>query len=433
MQKDTTIKKDATIKKDTTIKKDATIIIGGGIVGVCAAESLASAGREVVLIERGDIGGGTSFGNAGVLSDASVAVGNNPDLWRKLPRILAGRAPECRLSPMFALRQLPWLLAFLRRANAADSARAARALAGLLRISLPLHRELIRKSGAGGLLRESGWIKAFRSERGFRASKSELRLLQQTKTEHEIIGGGELARLEPALNPVFARAFFFPGSASVSDPAMLAAAYCDVFRKAGGEVCRANAVALARENGEWKIHCEAAPPVSARDVVVAAGPWSAQLLKTAGVNIPLAWERGYHRHFALPEGGASLGRPVLDVERGFHLTPMRRGYRLTTGDEFAALDAPLSERQLQSGERSAREMTQMGESLDAQPWLGRRPTLPDSLPAIGEVPGKRGLWLNFGHQHIGLSSAPGSAALLTALMQNTIPAADADPFSPSRF
>ena len=55
------------------------VVIGGGIVGVCAAVVLARAGRDVVVIERGDIGGATSFGNAGVMADSYVAVANNPD------------------------------------------------------------------------------------------------------------------------------------------------------------------------------------------------------------------------------------------------------------------------------------------------------------------------------------------------------------------
>ena len=73
-------------------------------------------------------------------------------------------------------------------------------------------------------------------------------------------------------------------------------------------------------------------------------------------------------------------------------------------------------------------------ALEHPLWMGRRPTLPDSRPVIGEMPGRPGLWLAFGHQHIGFSTGPGTAALLGALMQgDTRLPLDPHPFRASRF
>ena len=409
------------------------IIIGGGIVGVCSGVILARAGRGVTILERGDIGGETSFGNAGVLADCYVTVANNPDLWRKLPRILLGASPECRISLMFALRRLPWLAAFLRRANAKDAANAADAIAGLLRLSLPLHKQLIREAGREDLLNERGWLKAFRTAKGFNASQTDIRLLERANINHKILSGEEISAMEPALNPVFHKALYFPQSASLNDPGEVVAAYAGLLRAAGGEIKRAQVSGIcARKNGNWQIKTNNAEDITTRNIVVAAGPWSSQVLKSAGVNIPMAWERGYHLHYAPPEG-ERLSRPVLDIERGYHIISMRRGYRITTADEFADINAPPNLKQLRASEKSAREITKMGAALEPKAWLGRRPTLPDSVPMIGEIPGCSGIWCNFGHQHIGMSSSPGSALLLSALMNGEHPPAPAGPFSPSRF
>lgn len=408
------------------------VIIGGGIVGIGAAAALSRAGRGVVVVERGDIGAATSFGNAGVIAHSYLAAANSPDLWRRLPSIIAGRAPECRVSLLFALRRLPWIAAFLRRANYADASAAAAALGQLLALSLPVHKQWIADAGCGELLNERGWLKVFRTAEGLALCRTELQFLQRAGIRHHLIDDAGIRQLEPALKPVFHSGIHFPDDASVNDPGALVAGYGELAKAAGCQIIRAEVSALSAEKTQWQVHVNNAATITARNIVIAAGPWSAELLKTIGQKIPMAWERGYHLHFAAPDD-AKLSRPVLDRQCGYYLAPMRRGYRLTTGDEFAAMDAPPNLRQIRACEHSARQITTMGDAMGKTPWLGSRPTLPDSLPMIGAAPGQKGLWFNFGHHHIGLSSAPGSALLLSALMNDKPPPINPAPFSPSRF
>ena len=107
---------------------------------------------------------------------------------------------------------------------------------------------------------------------------------------------------------------------------------------------------------------------------------------------------------------------MIDVDGGYVLSAMTRGIRLTTGAEFARLDAPPTPVQLAKVEPMARDLFPLGEPVDAKPWLGRRPCLPDMLPAIGPVPGRRGLWLDLGHHHLGFTLGPVTGRLLAEMM-----------------
>jgi D-amino-acid dehydrogenase len=89
--------------------------------------------------------------------------------------------------------------------------------------------------------------------------------------------------------------------------------------------------------------------------------------------------------------------------------------------------------QLNLAEASVRKVLPLGERLEGGHWRGSRPTLPDSRPVIGPATDRAGLWLAFGHQHIGFSTGPGTAALLGALVDGEAPAIDARPFAPGRF
>jgi D-amino-acid dehydrogenase len=124
---------------------------------------------------------------------------------------------------------------------------------------------------------------------------------------------------------------------------------------------------------------------------------------------------------------------VLDVEGGYVLAPMARGIRLTTGAEFARFDAPPTPVQIDKTEPLAREIFPLGDAVDQEAWLGRRPCLPDMLPVIGPVRGQRGLWLDFGHHHLGFTLGPVSARLLAEMMTGETAFTDPAPYRPERF
>jgi D-amino-acid dehydrogenase len=165
---------------------------------------------------------------------------------------------------------------------------------------------------------------------------------------------------------------------------------------------------------------------------VALGPWSPDVLEPLGIKVPLGIKRGYHRHFDA-KGNASLTRPVIDTEIGYALTPMEQGIRLTTGAEFASRDAPPTPVQFDRLMPYAKELFPLGEPNEAEPWLGRRPNMPDSLPVLGRAPGQNGLWLAFGHGHWGLTLGPVTGRLIADMMTGATPFADPAPYRAERF
>jgi len=81
----------------------------------------------------------------------------------------------------------------------------------------------------------------------------------------------------------------------------------------------------------------------------------------------------------------------------------------------------------------ARELFPLGEPNEAEPWLGRRPNMPDSLPVLGRAPGQAGLWLAFGHGHWGLTLGPVTGRLVGEMMTGAVPFTDPAPFRAERF
>lgn len=408
------------------------IVLGAGMVGVCCALELQRRGMDVTLVDRQAPGQETSHGNAGVLARSSLMPFNHPGLWRQLPRLLRNDTVQFHYRPGYLARNLGWAASFLWRARPSVFQETATALDSLIRLSAPEHQRLLAEAGIRHRLRDTGWIFLFRSEAAWQGSALARSAYARHQVPTQALDPAELARLEPALAPIFARALWIQGSYSVDDPQAVVRAYADLFQRSGGTFKPLRAAAIRRDVDRWTVQGDqGSDSLSAPALVVALGPWSKALLKTTGIDLPMAFERGYHMHYT-PGSGPALGRPVYDTGGGYVLSPMARGLRLTTGVELDDCEAPARPVQLDLAETRAREALDLGARLDSQAWLGRRPTLPDSRPMIGQAPRHPGLWLALGHQHIGFSTGPGTASILGELMSGEGGERHAA-FRPSRF
>jgi D-amino-acid dehydrogenase len=321
------------------------IVLGAGIVGVSAAYAARQRGLSVILVDRREPGSETSYGNAGVLSCGSIFPFNRPSLFGALPHYLSNRQAALRWDPLWAARNVGWLVRFLANATPSHVKPRAMALHGLIGASLKLHREWIVKSGAAARLRETGWLKAWRND-GIAAAKAEQALLADYGIPSEVLDRQAISALEPNIVPAYEVGLLHTETASVDSPGGVTNAYARMFAGSGGQILQVGIKAIAPEADGWRVLL-ASGAISARHVLVALGPWSADLLRPLGYRVPLAFERGYHQEFE-PNPARPLSRPIHDADGSFVMTPMENGIRVTSGVELAARDAPSSLAQLEA-------------------------------------------------------------------------------------
>ena len=404
-------------------------VLGAGIVGISCALHLARRGFEVTLVDRREPGSETSSGNSGVIGRASIAPLGQPAIWRKLPRYAANRDRAVRFGPAYPARDLGWFLRFLANSRPGAFAANARRLNALLAHALPEHEALL--AGDSGQLRRDGWLHLFRTEPGFEATAGARALWYRHGVRYRILDRDRLQDLEPHLGPVFRRAIWFMDVASVADPGRVCRRLAERFAAEGGSVLREEVRSLGETDGGIRVGT-ADGELRADEIVVALGPWSVDILASLGYRLPVIRERGYHLHLE-PRHGEPLGRPCLDAEGAYVITPMTAGLRLTTGIEFSAPDAPPSPHQLDAALPLAREAFPVGAPVDPEPWLGARPGTPDSLPVLGRAPRHPNLWFAFGHASVGFALGPVTGRLIAEMMAGEAPLVDPAPYSAMRF
>jgi D-amino-acid dehydrogenase len=415
----------------TELKADV-LVLGAGMVGVGAALHLQKRGRDVILVDRHELAGeGTSFGNAGLIESASVFPYMFPRDFGRIFQYAMNRAPEVRYQFSDLPALLPWLVRYFLASSPDRALHSAMSELPLIQRSLIEHEALIAEAEVPELLRRTGWLKLFRSDGTLASAVKDLERAKQYGVAGEVLDGSAIAAREPNLTGEFAGAIYLPAPGFVPDPGRLAKAYAALFKRKGGRFLVGDAKTLEQVAGGWRVGGVNGAAV-AREAVVALGPWSDLVFRPLGYSIPLGIKRGYHLHLA-PRGNAVLNHPVLDSDLGYLLAPMNRGIRLTTGVEFARRDAPPTPIQLRQALPRAHALFPLGDAVDAKPWMGARPCLPDMLPVIGKAPRHAGLWFDFGHQHHGLTLGPATGRLLAEMMTGETPFADPKPFAVERF
>ena len=117
--------------------------------------------------------------------------------------------------------------------------------------------------------------------------------------------------------------------------------------------------------------------------------------------------------------GIELKRPLLFAGRAFAATSMMEGLRLAGTVEFAGLKAaPNYQRAHNLAQQAAYLFPRLnaaeGEN-EGKPWMGFRPSVPDTVPVISASPHFDNAFFGFGHGHLGLTQAAVTGAMLSAL------------------
>jgi len=405
------------------------IVLGAGMIGVATALHLQRRGWSVVLVDRKPPGRETSYGNTGIIQSEAVRPYPLPRDLRSLAAIAMGSTNDVHYSIASLPRHIGPLLRYWWHSAPERHRRISQAYAGIITRAASEHDVLIREAGAGNLVQRSGFHSLHRTQAALdRAALVAEALAAEHGVRSQIFGAAQLAAAEPGLNETGAGAIHWRDPWTVSDPGGLVAAYADLFTRAGGRFVSGDATTLAPTPGGWTVRSNDGP-IDAEAAVVALGPWSPDLLQKFGYRFPMVRKRGYHRHFS----GGKLNLPLHDPEMGYAMAPMAKGLRITTGAELAGPSKSMRPRQLERAEQAARRLLDLGTAVEAEPWSGVRPCMPDMLPVVGSAPKHKGLWMHFGHGHQGHTLGPATGRLLAELMSGEPPFTNATAFSPARY
>ena len=391
------------------------IVIGGGAVGLCAAELLSHRGCEVTVLERDRCGAGASAGNAGWITPSLATPVPGPGVIGASLRWLLNPSGPLWIRPTLSPATLDWIarfvvncrrpvyhlaLAALQRAAAlAPAAFDALATRG---VEFEMHEEPLLLPAFEPA--ELEYLARFVDELHGAGSQQQL----------ERLSADELRGHEPALGEDVLGGVIAHGERRVR-PERFTAGLHEALVARGVEVLEGAPVArVARDGQQWRVDAAVGSP-RADAVVIASGVASAALLAPHRVRLPIATAKGYSRTY--PRDASGPRRPLYLENPKVAISVYDEGVRVSGTLELGARGLSLSPRRL-AAITAAAQRALPGWQMPARPrdWAGMRSLSPDGLPYIGPVPGLDGAHLATGHATLGITLAPVTAELLTRLL-----------------
>jgi glycine/D-amino acid oxidase-like deaminating enzyme len=406
------------------------VVVGAGVVGLCVASYLQRAGKSVVILEASSPGSGASFGNGGLLSvDTHLPIAM-PGMLRSVPKWLRDPLGPVTVRPRYALSAAPWLLKWIAAGRLDRVRSGARALRALHREGYERYQELLGSNRFNDLIRVSGVAQVWEYEGTTRTDDIATQLRDEAGIEYKFVTGAELRDVFPGMSSIVKQGIMLPRNGYTVSPERLVNAIAEEFVQTGGVIRRERVMKLVPQGSGIKLLTDRANQ-DAEAVVISAGAASRSLLDPLGVKLPLETERGYH--LTLRNCSLSLSMPLMHRGRGFGFTPMEGGMRLSGTVEFAGLYSPPNERRAANLAQHARALFPSATWTEGNVWMGYRPSLPDSVPAIGPVPNVPGLFVATGHGHYGMVGAPATGKLASELITGATPHIDPAPYAMHRF
>jgi D-amino-acid dehydrogenase len=281
------------------------------------------------------------------------------------------------------------------------------------------------------MLRKEGNLQVYESDAEFRTSLPGWEAREEHGIEFQHMDAAEMAGIQPGIAPRFIRGTFTPGWYSIADPKLYTLVLAENFRARGGVVEIAEVKALRPVSDGVEIVLAGDVARLAGKVVLAAGAFSHRIARTLGENIPLETERGYNT--TLPSNALDLRTQVTFGGHGFVVTRLTSGIRVGGAVELGGLSLPPNYARSEAMLKKAKSFLPGLKTEGGVQWMGFRPSMPDSLPAIGRAKATANVVYAFGHGHLGLTQSAGTARLVADLLQDQPTAIDLASFSPSRF
>ncbi|MEE2642824.1 MAG: FAD-dependent oxidoreductase [Planctomycetota bacterium] len=400
-------------------------IVGGGIVGACAAYFLNRSGFRVTIVEADRFGYGCSRGNCGYVSPSHVLPIAVPGIVGNTMKSMLSRKSPFYIKPRVDLALWRWLFKFWRRCNRGDMLASARVKHALLQSSFSLYEKFMDEEQVQCDWEHRGLLFVYRDEEHFEHYGDTNRMIEKEfGVSAKPLPSRELVEFEPAIKPEIAGAWLYECDAHLRSD-LLMASFAELLKSRGVEILEQTRFEeMVARTGDGKGvgggRASAAKTsrgiIEADEFVLATGAWTPKLAREIGCSVPIQPGKGYS--ITMPRPALCPKIPMIFEQHRVAITPFESGYRIGSTMELAGYDSSINRARLDLLRESS-ELYLQDPHCDPveMEWFGWRPLTYDDLPIIDRTPRWNNVLVAAGHGMLGLSMGMVSGKMIDEMMR----------------
>jgi D-amino-acid dehydrogenase len=409
------------------------IVAGGGVIGLCTAYYLNKAGHEVILIDKGDLKHGTSFGNAGYISPSHFIPLASPGIVAKGLQWMLSSSSPFYIKPRLNMDLIRWALTFWKRSGKATMERNIPHLNNILHLSRELTSEIRNDLGNQFRMEEKGCFMLYKSAL---TEKHEIELAKEAAAlniETQVFIAKEVQAMEPEVEVNVRGGVLYPIDAHLH-PGDLMKTIHDHLQQSGVQFQLETTITGFEKQGRkvTKVLTDKGD-FTGDEIVLATGSWLPATSRDLGIDLLLQAGKGYSMTFDAVE--KNLHYPAILVDDRVAMTPMGADLRMGGTMEISGIGSPMLMKRVQAIFKAAKNYyPDLPVAFPAQDkiWHGLRPLSPDGLPYIGRHSTYDNIVMAGGHAMLGLSLAAATGKLVEEIVGGLETSIDISAFNVER-
>ena len=411
------------------------IVIGGGIVGLSSAYYLQEAGHQVILLEKGKMTNGASYGNAGYICPSHAIPLAQPGMISKGIRWMFNPESPFYIKPKFDMDLISWGWKFYRAATNKHVENTKNVLRDLGWLSKKLYQDFAKMDGFEFAFEEKGLVSLYQTPKGEAKQKHEAEVLRKIGLEVLEYSAEEVQALDPNIKMKTTGAIYFPGDAHCYPHLFMQCLRDFLIKNENSEIHFETEVQkLLFSNNKITKALTSKGEFVADEIVICSGAWSPGLVKNLKMNIPIQAAKGYNVTVKNPK--VKPTHPYLLSEAKVAVTPMANDLRFAGTLEIAGINHSINPRRvngiLNAVPRYFPEFD-LEDFKKVEPWSGLRPCSPDGMPYLGRLKNYENLTVAAGHAMVGMSLGPATGKIISQIISDKKPEIMHSSLDPDRF
>lgn len=410
------------------------LIIGSGAIGVCSAYYISKQGLKVVLVDKGEVCSGGSYGNAGLIVPSHCMPFAVPSVLPNAWKWLFTPDGPIYLKPRMNHDLWMWIWRFREACSERHLRSAMPLLRELLLESARLFEDLIHCEGLSFGYEKTGYLRLYKTATGLREGAEEVELVRSIGVNGQLLDGDQVRQLEPSLRIDAIGGVSYPEDAHLV-PGRFVRGLADRLASQGVQVLPSTEVFDFETVGRKITRVKTTRgDFAAKEIVLAAGSWVPEIIRNLGIQLPIQGAKGYSFTFEKPERWPAI--PFSLGEAGVAVTAMGELLRISGTFAVVGLDLSWNRARMRA---MLREVPTYLPDLEPknlelkEVWRGLRPCSPDGLPFLGRSPKYENLVVAAGHAMIGVSLSPITGKLISQVVMGDRPSIDLTGLRVNRF